>query len=111
MDELITVFADGSGSGWVDLCAQFSRPLPLLVINQMFGFPVEQGDDVFMDAWRMVDSGPDAAASRLPPPGARERPLRKATRIFSHFLGGFTENASSHDRVGQCAPGSRNRFR
>ncbi|CAM5437763.1 hypothetical protein SANTM175S_10668 [Streptomyces antimycoticus] len=24
---------------------------------------VEQGDDVFMDSWRMVDGGPDAAAA------------------------------------------------
>ena len=77
VDELITVFADGSGSGWVDLCAQFSRPLPLLVINQMFGFPVEQGDDVFMDAWRMVDSGPDAAA-------AIERLLAATTQLARH---------------------------
>ncbi|MGP4114053.1 cytochrome P450 [Streptomyces sp. 4N509B] len=60
VDELITFFANGQGSGFVDLCSQFARPLPLMVINRLFGFPVEQGDDIFMDAWRMVDSGPDA---------------------------------------------------
>lgn len=62
-DELITFFADGSDSGWVDLGAQFARPLPLMVVNRLFGFPVDQGDDVFMDSWRMVDGGPDAGAA------------------------------------------------
>lgn len=60
-DELITFFADGGTTGWADLSAEFARPLPLLVINRLFGFPVEQTDDIFMDAWRMMDSGPDAA--------------------------------------------------
>ncbi|WP_055550099.1 cytochrome P450 [Streptomyces sp. NBRC 110028] len=62
-DELITFFADGGDSGWVDLGAQFARPLPLMVVNRLFGFPVDQGDDVFMDSWRMVDGGPDAGAA------------------------------------------------
>ncbi|MBI0382444.1 cytochrome, partial [Streptomyces albiflaviniger] len=62
-DELITFFADGSDSGWVDLGAQFARALPLMAVNRLFGFPVDQGDDVFMDSWRMVDGGPDAAAA------------------------------------------------
>ncbi|GAB2909218.1 cytochrome P450 family protein [Streptomyces mayteni] len=61
VDELITAFTEGGGSGFVDLSAQFARPLPLMVINRLFGFPVEQGDDVVMDAWRLADSGPDAA--------------------------------------------------
>ncbi|MBW8089839.1 cytochrome P450 [Streptomyces hygroscopicus subsp. hygroscopicus] len=62
-DELITFFADGSESGWADLGAQFARALPLMAVNRLFGFPVEQGDEVFMDSWRMVDGGPDAAAA------------------------------------------------
>ncbi|OPF71676.1 cytochrome P450 [Streptomyces antioxidans] len=62
-DELISFFADGSESGWVDLGAQFARALPLMAVNRLFGFPVEQGDDVFMDSWRAVDGGPDAAAA------------------------------------------------
>ncbi|WP_458089673.1 cytochrome P450 [Streptomyces malaysiensis] len=62
-DELIAFFADGGDSGWADLGAQFARALPLMAVNRLFGFPVEQGDDVFMDSWRMVDGGPDAAAA------------------------------------------------
>ncbi|MDF3288057.1 cytochrome P450 [Streptomyces silvisoli] len=77
VDELITFFADGGSSGWVDLCAQFARPLPLMVVNRLFGFPVEQGDEIFMDAWRMMDSGPDAAA-------AIERLLAATTELAAH---------------------------
>ncbi|MGW7001559.1 cytochrome P450 [Streptomyces sp. NPDC054933] len=77
VDELITFFADGGGNGWVDLCAQFSRPLPLMVVNRLFGFPVEQGDEIFMDAWRMMDSGPDAAA-------AIDRLLTATTELAVH---------------------------
>ncbi|GDY52224.1 cytochrome P450 [Streptomyces violaceusniger] len=62
-DELITFFTDGNDSGVVDLNAHFARPLTLMVINRLFGFPAEQGDDVFMDAWRILDVDPDAAAA------------------------------------------------
>ncbi|MCQ4040995.1 cytochrome P450 [Streptantibioticus rubrisoli] len=77
VDELITVFADGGGSGWVDLCAQFARPLPLMVVNRLFGFQVEQGDEILMDAWRMMDSGPDAA-------DAIERLVTATTELAAH---------------------------
>ncbi|GAA3803632.1 cytochrome P450 [Sphaerisporangium flaviroseum] len=61
-DDLITVLSEGSGTvGWADLSAQFARPLPLMVINRLLGFESAQGDDVFMDIWRMLDAGPDAA--------------------------------------------------
>jgi cytochrome P450 len=77
VDELITFFANSGDSGWVDLCAQFARPMPLMVINRLFGFPVEQSDDIFMDAWRMTDGGPDAAA-------ATERLLAATTELAVH---------------------------
>lgn len=77
MDELITFFAEGATSGWVDLCAQVARPLPLMVLNRLFGFPVEQGDDIFMDSWRMVDAGPDAAA-------AAERLVKATTELAAY---------------------------
>ncbi|MFD8386667.1 cytochrome P450 [Streptomyces sp. NPDC059679] len=77
MDELITFFAEGGTSGWVDLCAQVARPLPLMVLNRLFGFPVEQGDDIFMDSWRMVDAGPDAAA-------AAERLVKATTELAAY---------------------------
>ena len=74
VDELITLFADAGGSGWVDLCAQ---PLPLMVVNRLFGFPVGQDDEIFMDAWHMMDSGPDAAA-------AIRRLLTATTELAAH---------------------------
>ncbi|GII77364.1 cytochrome P450 [Sphaerisporangium rufum] len=65
-DDLITVLSEG-GAGYADLCAQYARPLPLMVINRLLGFPTAQGDEVFMDIWRMLDAGPEAAqaAGRL----------------------------------------------
>ncbi|MFD5316902.1 cytochrome [Streptomyces sp. NPDC127098] len=60
-DELIALFTAGGSSGFVDLSLQFARPLPLMVLNRLFGFPVERGDDMVMDAWRMADAAPDAA--------------------------------------------------
>lgn len=75
-DELITVFAE-STSGTVDLASQFARPLPLLVINRLFGFPVEQDDDIVMNSWRLVDSGPDA-------PEAAQRLLAAMTELLAY---------------------------
>ncbi|WP_344972450.1 cytochrome [Streptosporangium fragile] len=63
-DDLISVMAEGgSGAGWADLSAQYARPLPLMVANRLLGFESARGDDVLMDAWRMLDAGPDAAAA------------------------------------------------
>ncbi|MFF0160726.1 cytochrome P450 [Streptomyces sp. NPDC005263] len=59
-DELITLFSQGGRSGWADLSAQFSRPLPLMVASHLLGFPGSQHDDVLMDMWRVLDAGPDA---------------------------------------------------
>ncbi|WP_328773637.1 cytochrome P450 [Streptomyces sp. NBC_00286] len=59
-DELITLIAQGGGTGVADLSAQFSRPLPLMVASHLLGFPGSQGDDALMDMWRVLDAGPDA---------------------------------------------------
>ncbi|MFG2132808.1 cytochrome [Streptomyces sp. NPDC048751] len=59
-DELITLLSQGGGTGWADLSAQFSRPLPLMVASHLLGFPGSQNDDVLMDMWRVLDAGPDA---------------------------------------------------
>ncbi|MCI3270525.1 cytochrome P450 [Streptomyces cylindrosporus] len=66
-DELITLLAQGGGTGLADLSAQFSRPLPLMAASHLLGFPGSQGDDALMDMWRVLDAGPDAepALARL----------------------------------------------
>jgi cytochrome P450 len=60
-DDLITFLAGGGGGvgGMAELCGQYARPLPLMVANQMLGFPVAQGEEVIMDVWRVLDAGPD----------------------------------------------------
>lgn len=79
-DQLISFFAEGdSQTGWVDLCAQYSRPLPLMVVNRLLGFPEEVGDEVFMDAWRMVDASPDAQQ-------ALERILQRTTELAARKM-------------------------
>ncbi|WP_433248893.1 cytochrome [Streptosporangium sp. CA-135522] len=63
-DDLITVLSEGTArTGWADLSAQYARPLPLMVINRLFGFETAQGDELLMDVWRMVDAGPESAAA------------------------------------------------
>jgi cytochrome P450 len=63
-DDLITFLSRGSGgSGMADLCGQYARPLPLMVANQLLGFPVARGDDIIMDVWRVLDAGPEAPAA------------------------------------------------
>jgi cytochrome P450 len=66
-DELITLLAQGGGTGLADLSAQVSRPLPLMAASHLLGFPGSQGDDALMDMWRVLDAGPDAepALARL----------------------------------------------
>ncbi|WP_062646570.1 cytochrome P450 [Streptomyces maremycinicus] len=59
-DELISLVGQAGGTGWADLSAQFSRPLPLMVASHLLGFPGSQGDDALMDMWRVLDAGPDA---------------------------------------------------
>src|SRR5262249_4840852 len=37
-DDLITLVAESGGrTGWADLCAQYTRPLPLMVVNHLLG--------------------------------------------------------------------------
>jgi cytochrome P450 len=63
-DDLITLLSEGGGrTGWADLSAQYTRPLPLMVVNHLLGFESAQGDGVLMDMWRVLDAGPDAAAA------------------------------------------------
>ncbi|MGP4030180.1 cytochrome P450 [Actinomadura sp. 3N407] len=62
-DELIDVMTEGGGTGWADLSAQYARPLPLMVVDELLGFEDETGDDVLMDMWRVLDAGPDSIAA------------------------------------------------
>lgn len=62
-DELISFFSEGAGiTGSADLCGQYARPLPLMVTNQLLGFG-EADDEATMDAWQVLDAGPDAPAA------------------------------------------------
>jgi cytochrome P450 len=63
-DELVAVLAAEAGpTGFADLGAQYTRPLLLMVTTRLFGYPVELGDELVMDLWRMLDGGPDAGAA------------------------------------------------
>jgi cytochrome P450 len=77
-DELMGLLAAESGSvGFADLGAQYTRPLLLMVTTQLFGCPVELGDELVMDLWRMLDGGPDAGP-------ATGRALAAFTRLAAH---------------------------
>jgi cytochrome P450 len=77
-DELVGVLAAESGrSGFADLGAQYTRPLLLMVTTKLFGCPVELGDELVMDLWRMLDGGPDAGP-------ATARALAAFTRLAAH---------------------------
>ncbi|MEV0643382.1 cytochrome [Streptomyces sp. NPDC050619] len=77
-DELVGLLAAESGSsGFADLGAQYTRPLLLMVTTQLFGYPVELGDELVMDLWRMLDGGPDAGP-------ATGRALAAFTRLAAH---------------------------
>jgi cytochrome P450 len=77
-DELIAMLAAESGpTGFADLGAQYTRPLLLMVTTRLFGCPVELGDELVMDLWRMLDGGPDAGA-------ATGRALAAMTRLAAH---------------------------
>jgi len=77
-DELVGVLAAESGTaGFADLGAQYTRPLLLMVTTKLFGCPVELGDELVMDMWRMLDGGPDAGP-------ATGRALAALTRLVAH---------------------------
>ncbi|GAB2951989.1 cytochrome P450 [Streptomyces pseudoechinosporeus] len=77
-DELVAMLAAESGSaGFMDLAAQYTRPLLLMVTTRLFGFPVELGDEMVIDMWRMLDGGPDAGP-------ATGRALAAMTRLAAH---------------------------
>ena len=77
-DELVSLLAAESGSvGFADLGAQYTRPLLLMVTTRLFGCPVELGDELVMDLWRMLDGGPDAGP-------ATARALSAFTRLAAH---------------------------
>ncbi|MDN0195849.1 cytochrome [Streptomyces sp. S.PNR 29] len=77
-DDLVALLAAESGSaGFADLGAQYTRPLLLMVTTRLFGCPVELGDELVMDLWRMLDGGPDAGA-------ATARALATMTRLAAH---------------------------
>ncbi|WP_151484162.1 cytochrome P450 family protein [Streptomyces albicerus] len=77
-DELVAMLAAESGAvGFADLAAQYTRPLLLMVTTRLFGCPVELGDELVMDLWRMLDGGPDAGP-------ATGRALAAMTRLAAH---------------------------
>ncbi|MEV5845424.1 cytochrome [Streptomyces sp. NPDC051985] len=77
-DELVGVLAAESGtSGFADLGAQYTRPLLLMVTTKLLGCPVDLGDELVMDLWRMLDGGPDAAT-------ATARALTTMTRLAAY---------------------------
>ena len=77
-DELVALLAAESGhAGFADLGAQYTRPLLLMVTTKLFGCPVELGDELVMDLWRMLDGGPDAGP-------ATGRALAAFTRLAAH---------------------------
>lgn len=77
-DELVAMLASEAGAvGFADLGAQYTRPLLLMVTTKLFGCPVELGDELVMDLWRMLDGGPDSGA-------ATGRALAAFTRLAAH---------------------------
>ncbi|MDN3024957.1 cytochrome [Streptomyces sp. S.PB5] len=77
-DELVGLLAAESGSvGFADLGAQYTRPLLLMITTRLFGCPVEMGDELVMDVWRMLDGGPDSGP-------ATGRALGAFTRLAAH---------------------------
>lgn len=77
-DQLVGLLAAESGTtGFADLGAQYTRPLLLMVTTKLFGCPVDLGDELVMDLWRMLDGGPDAGA-------ATARALTAFTRLAAH---------------------------
>lgn len=77
-DELVALLVSESGrTGFADLGAQYTRPLLLMVTTKLFGCPVELGDELVMDLWRMLDGGPDAGP-------ATGRALASFTRLAAH---------------------------
>lgn len=77
-DQLVALLAAESGrTGFADLGAQYTRPLLLMVTTRLFGCPVELGDELVMDLWRMLDGGPDAGP-------ATARSLAAFTRLAAH---------------------------
>ncbi|MFC4504194.1 MULTISPECIES: cytochrome [Streptomyces] len=77
-DELVALLAAESGrTGFADLSAQYTRPLLLMVTTKLFGCPVDLGDELVMDLWRMLDGGPDAGP-------ATGRALAAFTRLAAH---------------------------
>lgn len=77
-DELVAMLAAESGTaGFMDLAAQYTRPLLLMVTTRLFGCPVELGDELVIDMWRMLDGGADAGP-------ATGRALAAMTRLAAH---------------------------
>ncbi|MGX1565804.1 hypothetical protein [Streptomyces sp. NPDC055506] len=69
--------AESGSAGFADLGAQFTLPLLLMVTTRLFGCPVELGDELVMDLWRMLDGGLDADP-------ATARALASFTRLAAH---------------------------
>ncbi|MET8979009.1 cytochrome [Streptomyces sp. NPDC004539] len=89
-DELITTLAEESGpAGFVDLCAQYTRPLLLMVTAKLFGFPGNLSDELVMDLWRMLDGGPASGP-------ATGRALTAMTRLSAYRRANPGDDLPSH---------------
>lgn len=66
-EELISLIGQGGRTGTVDLAAEFSRPLPLMVAGELLGAAGSTSEDHLMDIWRFLEGGPGAvdAAHRV----------------------------------------------
>ncbi|NBM20543.1 cytochrome P450 [Streptomyces sp. GC420] len=77
-DELVGALAAEAGPvGFADLNAQYTRPLMLMIVSRLFGFPEDVGEEVVVDLWHLLDAGPDAAE-------ATGRALEAMTRVAAH---------------------------
>ncbi|GAA3841286.1 cytochrome [Streptomyces phyllanthi] len=89
-DELVAALATESGpTGYADLCAQYSRPLLLMVTTKLFGFPDDLGDELVTDLWQMLDGGEEAGP-------ATGRALAAMTRLAAHRRAEPGDDLPSH---------------
>ncbi|MER6559029.1 cytochrome [Streptomyces sp. NPDC001027] len=89
-DGLIATLAAESGPvGFVDLCAQYTRPLLLMTTANLLGFPGDLSDELVMDLWRMLDGGPTAGL-------ATSRALTAMTRLSAHRRAALGDDLTSY---------------
>lgn len=89
-DELVGALVAQSGpTGYADLCAQYTRPLLLMVTTKLFGVPDELGDDLVTDLWQAMDGGRGAGP-------ATARVLHSMTRVAAHHRAHPADDLTSY---------------